>query len=63
MFAAFVAVIAYFSKQIPSGDTALAVGRPAPSFTLASAAGKQISSADLLKDHRGMLLVFYRGYW
>ncbi len=63
LFAFFVVSVTYFSKQIPSADTALRVSAQAPPFVLANAAGKEISSADLLKDHRGLVLVFYRGYW
>jgi peptidoglycan/LPS O-acetylase OafA/YrhL len=63
LFALFVVSVSYFSKQIPSAEGALPVGLKAPAFVLVDTAGKQVSSADLLKDHRGLLLVFYRGYW
>jgi len=59
----FVVSIMYFGKQVPSSETALRPGQKAPAFALADTAGKQLASADLLKDHRGMVLVFYRGYW
>jgi hypothetical protein len=63
LFGFFVASIVYFAKQIPSAETALAVNRKAPPFVLADTTGKQVSSAVLLRDHRGLVLVFYRGYW
>jgi peptidoglycan/LPS O-acetylase OafA/YrhL len=63
LFAFFVVSVTYFGKQIPSAETALGVNRKAPPFVLADTAGKQVSSADLLKDRRGLVLVFYRGYW
>lgn len=63
LFALFVVIVTYFSKQIPSAATALAVNQKAPAFVLADTAGKQVSSAGLLKDHRALVLVFYRGYW
>ena len=63
LFGLFVLSVTYFSKQIPSAETALGVNQQAPPFVLVDAAGKQVSSADLLKDHRGLVLVFYRGYW
>jgi hypothetical protein len=63
LIAFFVVGVTYFSKQIPSAEGALHVNQKAPPFILADAAGKQVSSADLLKDHRGLVLVFYRGYW
>jgi hypothetical protein len=63
LIALFVAGVTYFAKQIPSGATALGVSQKAPPFVLADATGKQVSSTGLLKDHRGLVLVFYRGYW
>jgi drug/metabolite transporter (DMT)-like permease len=63
LFALFVVTVTYFSKQIPSAGTAVAVGQKAPAFALLDTAGKQVSSADLLKNHRGLMLIFYRGYW
>ena len=63
IFALFVAGVTYLSKLIPPADTALAVGRKAPVFALVDTAGKQVTSTDLLKNHRGIVLIFYRGYW
>jgi hypothetical protein len=63
LIAFFVLGVTYFTKQIPSAENALRVGRKAPPFLLANTAGKQVSLADLLKDHRGLVLIFYRGYW
>jgi len=63
LFAFFVVSIIYFAKQIPSGESGLGVNRKAPPFVLVDTGGKQVSSTDLLKDHRGLVLVFYRGYW
>ena len=63
LFAFFVVSITYFSKQLPSAETALGVNQKAPPFVLVDTAGNEISSADLLRDHRGLVLVFYRGYW
>ena len=63
LFAFFVISVTWFSKQIPASATALAVGQKAPPFVLPDTAGKQVSSADLLRNHRGLVLIFYRGYW
>jgi hypothetical protein len=63
LFVFFLASVTYFSKQIPSAETVLGVNRKAPPFVLVDTAGKPVSSADLLKDRRGLVLVFYRGYW
>jgi hypothetical protein len=59
----FMLTVLYFGKQLPAAANALKVGQPAPTFTLANAAGKQISLADLLNGRRGAILIFYRGYW
>lgn len=63
LLAFFVWGVTYVTKQIPSAASALAVSQKAPLFVLMDSLGKQVSSADLLKDHRGLLLIFYRGYW
>jgi AhpC/TSA family len=63
LFAFFVFGVNYFSKQIPAAGTAIGVGQKAPAFVLLNTAGKQVSSTDLLKNHRGLVLIFYRGYW
>jgi len=61
--AIFVVGFAYFARQIPPAGNALRVGQKAPAFVLLDTAGKQVSSADLLKNRRGLVLIFYRGYW
>jgi hypothetical protein len=48
--------------RVPEAPSAFVVGRPAPDFTLADAAGREVT----LSGYRGrkpVLLVFYRGYW
>ncbi len=59
----FVVGTVYLTKQIPSAERALRPGQPAPSFVLQDIAGKQVASSELLKHHRAVVLVFYRGYW
>ena len=63
LLAFFVLGVTYFSKQIPPARGALRVGQKAPAFMLPDSAGKQVSSSDLLQNHRGLVLIFYRGYW
>ena len=63
LLAFFIVIVTYYSKQIPSAETALGVNQKAPPFVLVDTAGKQVSSTDLLKDHRGLVVIFYRGYW
>ena len=59
----FVAFIFYGGRQIPASENALRESQAAPSFTLADAGDKLVSSSELLKNHRALLLIFYRGYW
>ncbi len=59
----FVDAILYGGKQIPSAELALRPGQLAPPFVLQDTAGKQVASVELLKEHRAVVLVFYRGYW
>ena len=63
LFGFFVASVTYLSKQIPSATSAIGVSQKAPAFLLADTAGRQVSSASLLENHRGLVLIFYRGYW
>jgi hypothetical protein len=58
----FVFGVLYLTK-LPVSSRAPQVGQPAPLFTLANAEGKQTALADLLKGQRGVILIFYRGYW
>jgi len=63
LFGFFAVSILYLTKQIPSAESALRPGQPAPPFVLQDIAGKQIASSELLKGHRAVVLLFYRGYW
>ncbi|HYL38692.1 MAG TPA: hypothetical protein VEV17_22435 [Bryobacteraceae bacterium] len=63
LFGFFCFGIFYIGKQVPSPDNALHAGQPAPSFTLSNAQGKPVALSDLVKSHRAVLLIFYRGYW
>ena len=51
------------ARQLPSAGNALRVGQPAPGFTLSDANGKSVALSELLSGRRGVLLIFYRGYW
>ena len=46
----------------PKHAALMLAGKLTP-VALIDTAGKQVSSVDLLKAHRGLVLVFYRGYW
>jgi hypothetical protein len=71
-----VVVIAFFlfaffigGRALPASTGAPQVGQRAPDFTLTDAGGKAVSLNELLSTPingnapKGVLLVFYRGYW
>jgi flagellar biosynthesis component FlhA len=71
-----VVVIAFFvftvfvaARWLPASKGAPQVGQQAPDFTLTDATGKQVSLTELRtapidgKAPKGVLLIFYRGYW
>ena len=62
----------YASRQLPVAAGAPRVEDKAPEFTLADTSGKMVALSTLLSEPmpgmeggkpRGVLLVFYRGYW
>ena len=52
-----------FARRVPASAGAPQPGSQAPDFTLPDANGRPVSLADLRKNSRGVLLIFYRGYW
>ena len=71
-----VVVIAFFlfayfvgGRWLPASKGAPQVGQKAPDFTLTDSGGKAVSLNELLSKPingnapKGVLLVFYRGYW
>ena len=56
-------IVLGLSRDLPSPDSALRVGQRAPEFTLPNASGKPVALADILRQNRAALLIFYRGYW
>lgn len=69
VFAMFVFTIFVFARWLPASQGAPQVGQRAPDFTLPDTSGKQVSLNELLTTPingnapKGVLLVFYRGYW
>jgi len=69
VFAMFVFTIFVVGRWLPASKGAPQVGQRAPDFTLPDTTNKQVSLNELLttpingKAPRGVLLVFYRGYW
>jgi flagellar biosynthesis component FlhA len=66
IFTAFIA-----ARWLPASLGAPHVGQVAPDFTLSDTTGKSVSLAQLLAEPingtsakpKGVLLIFYRGYW
>ncbi len=49
---------------MPRPSRTLRLDDPAPAFSARDAvSGNAVSLADLLRDRRGLLLVFHRGLW
>ena len=69
VFALFVFIIFIGGRWLPASKGAPQVGQRVPEFSLPDTSGKQVSLNDLLttpidgKAPKGVLLVFYRGYW
>jgi hypothetical protein len=66
----FCLAIFYFPKQLPASTEAPRVGQKAPDFALSDTHGNTVSLAALLstptaatQPTKGVILVFYRGYW
>jgi len=67
---AFFIFIAFIeARRLPASASAPQVGQKAPDFTLADVNNKPVALAGLLtqpinnKPAKGVLLIFYRGYW
>lgn len=65
----FIFVTFIGARRLPASHGAPQVGQKAPDFTLTDANGKAVSLSELLsssvggKPTKGVLLIFYRGYW
>jgi len=69
VFAMFIFVIFVGGRWLPASKGAPQVGQRVPDFSLPDTSGKQVSLNELLTTPingsapKGVLLVFYRGYW
>jgi hypothetical protein len=69
IFGAFVFTTFIMARWMPAAQGAPQVGQRAPDFSLSDTDGKPVSLSELLstpvngKAPKGVLLVFYRGYW
>ena len=69
IFGFFIFATFIIARRLPASHGAPQVAQKAPDFTLSDTNGKPVSLSELLsspvngKTPRGVLLVFYRGYW
>ncbi len=69
IFGFFIFATFIMAKRLPASNSAPQISQKAPDFTLSDANGKALSLTDLLASPvkgnapKGVLLVFYRGYW
>lgn len=69
VFALFIFTIFIGGRWLPASKGAPHVGQRVPDFTLPDTSGKQVSLNELLTTPingnapKGVLLMFYRGYW
>jgi hypothetical protein len=69
IFALFVFITLINSRRLPPSHSAPQISQKAPDFTLTDTNGKPVSLSELLaspihgKVPKGVLLIFYRGYW
>jgi hypothetical protein len=69
IFGFFIFAVFIFARNLPAAHSAPQLGQKAPEFTLTDTNGKSVSLAELLTTPvkggppKGVLLVFYRGYW
>jgi hypothetical protein len=69
VFASFILVVFVHARWLPASHGAPQVGQKAPGFSLSDKNDKAVSLSELMsaplngKTPRGVLLIFYRGYW
>ena len=69
IFALFIFTFFVAARWLPASTGAPHVGQKAPDFTLTDATGNPVALSELLSAPvngaapKGVLLVFYRGYW
>jgi hypothetical protein len=69
MLAGFLFAVFVFGRWLPASAGAAQVGQKAPDFTLTDSSNQPVTLAQLLsqpinnRPPKGVLLIFYRGYW
>jgi len=53
----------YVLRQVPASAGAPRVGQKAPDFLALDQNGKPVGLGDLLSNSKGVLVIFYRGFW
>lgn len=67
--ALFILLYFVFARHLPASTSAPHVGQKAPEFSIPDTNNKPVTLAELLstpvasKPPKGVLLIFYRGYW
>jgi hypothetical protein len=69
IFGFFIVATFIIARNLPASQSAPQVGQKAPDFSLPDTDGNSVSFSQLLaspingKKPKGVLLIFYRGYW
>jgi hypothetical protein len=63
MIGLFSYVIFYELRQVPASTGAPRVGQTAPDFMLLDQNEQPVGLGDLLSGSKGVVLIFYRGFW
>ena len=63
MIGLFSYVIFYELRQVPASTGAPQVGQKAPDFMLLDQNEQPVGLGDLLSGSKGVVLIFYRGFW
>jgi len=69
IFGFFIFATFIIARRLPTSHSAPQISHKAPDFTLSDTNGKSVSLSELLASPvngnapKGVLLVFYRGYW
>lgn len=63
LLAFFSYEIFYVLRQVPASAGTPRVGQKAPDFFLMDQNRKPVGLGDLLSNSRGVVLIFYRGFW
>jgi hypothetical protein len=63
MIGLFSYVIFYELRQVPASTGAPRVGQTAPDFILLDQNEQPVGLGDLLSGSKGVVLIFYRGFW